>query len=384
MVTVTRIGNPKKWLKFVLFALFFVMFQVQTLTKSEIFDKDTTFHEILINGEWTEFRATYSLKAPAGPSISNWSCKSNVTSSKEENYWDFQLFFTSGSVKRSTTDWNLVRKESFLEPDGTNIVIPCIENVTLPLESQILQTYKRTGGKKLLVNDTFYPFDKYQFDVNFTVPSPISYKAKITLPENTVPVPNSSYISYFERRQKQTSTITTQRGTADEFAYQVEIIVPPENIISGAYSFFEGPRSSLIYSLRKISAGQQISIVAQWERPPLVKFLFVASFISILILTLSLICSREFKTSDYLAHSFTIFALQEGINQLVIPAGRPLTITLFELPIIIVFFAVLYRHIQIKRVIMLRERMSEESIRTPLVSRAYMCVKLWCERMLVK
>lgn len=334
MVDKAGSGNHK-WLKFVLFALLLAIFQVQTLAKAETFDTGL-FHEVLINGNYTEWRVTYFPSNAA-----NFTCSLRLTSDYEKQYWDFQLKVWTGSVNRQLP----VDLRQFLITNkiGDSYVaeIPCvIYNMPPPPNTEILQTFKYTGGSKMLTDEWVYPFDKYKSFTTFPPNMTMRYKAKLTLPENTVPVADSVYISYKGERKT-------------------------------AYPFIEEQRLSFIYQELKIYQEdvrdkQIVTVVAQWERPMLVKFLFIVSLVSILVLTLLFIRSKEFKTSDYLAHSFTIFALQEGINQLVIPAGRPLGITLFESPIIVVIFVVLYRHIQIKRKMMLRERMSEDGIRTPL------------------
>lgn len=315
-------SENQKWLRFVLFGLFFVMFQVQVLTKAD----NTAVYDILINSEYTEFRGTYSFD-------NDLPCGFRVTSHSKKEFWDFKLYVND----------SLELTEDFLktyekDKDNYSTEIPCI-NVP---NSKIRQTYKYTGGTRNLVSGSMYPFDKYEFESNISTVHPLSgwtlHKVKITLPENTFPVPSSRILT-FEPKQIPIGAWLIQNGSAGELATPIKVIlVIDSQEVSNPLSFFEKRRFSLIYPEKKSLTDHPISIVAQWERPLLVKFLFVASFISILMLSILFAENEEtenkFKLQEYLAHSFTIFALQEGINQVVIPAGRPLTVTLFESPMI--------------------------------------------------
>ncbi|MFZ3076931.1 MAG: hypothetical protein WA139_00580 [Candidatus Aenigmatarchaeota archaeon] len=166
---------------------------------------------------------------------------------------------------------------------------------------------------------------------------PILYAVKATLPENTYPNLNMTYISGPFMDVKGLFMSYGPNGKREhigDFSVFGNLRRPGEvALFNNRYALIFPQLPLPSKSLYIETFPTEVNVSIGWERPALIKFLWIVSFFAIIAFTL-LMFSRKIDVKNYIIYSFTIWGFQEGINQF-IPSARPLYFTVFEIPILI-------------------------------------------------
>jgi len=304
------------------------------------------FHqELQVHGDTAYIKEYYDVKQP----LENFICKHILSSPRKITVWDYELLVNNSlNLKKWFVETKIINDTYRTELECGKVKTP----------AEIFRTYKIKGIIKEVRGKIWYPFDIYSINYSWEVGDyPILYSVKIILPQNTFPEENmnlsgiSGPVMNFKELQlveinKTTGKIIKPLGKVGLFLFGTEFR-PAITSFNDKNYFIILPQVGLASKNWTISNQKVVRVMATWERPFIVKFIWVISLFLILFSALFFLIQR--KIFEYISCSIVIWGFQEGINQL-LPVTRPLnTLTLFELPIVVsIVIIVLYSLIKIR------------------------------------
>mgnify|MGYP001583723485 CR=1 FL=1 len=212
-----------------------------------------------------------------------------------------------------------------------------------PIEENIL-------GLNLLLNESFYPFDKYKFE-SWSSLSELYFTRtdKVVLPSSYEVIKNQTILScpfvvQGNIKDNKFAVFSDMESFGGSFIQTDEkivtifptIISPPIEFIYEFLLMRHNLTQEEFENTFDERTGCNLTFI--YKRPTIIKFIFLISVISMLLLSIYYLLiydnSNWQKISRLFGYSFVVWSFQEGLNSLT-PLVRPTQITLFDLTILL-------------------------------------------------
>ena len=240
-------------------------------------------------------------------------------STRKFNVWDYILYYNDSNIPVKTIHFLEIRYED----NKTKTDAVCF-NVTSDTKTK--ETFYLGNWTKPIIDGFWYPFDTYNFSYSIDNRSKTySYGSQLLFPDYLIPDISNNSIQTVLIEGK--SIIMTSGNISKKIA-EIFII---GSLIRPSLNY---GKIVLIPPIIVKDTKVQINILI--TRSDILKYIFLVSLVAILLIIFN--GARYNNPMIILRDGFLIWVFQEGISQL-IPTVRPMSITLFDITILIVILS---------------------------------------------